>query len=55
MTACPPQSLESEIGKHENKWIIIHEVQKIPQLLNEVHRLVENKKIKSILTGLVVC
>jgi len=31
--------------------VIIDEVQKIPQLLNEVHRLIENKHYKFILTG----
>ena len=46
-----PQSLEYEIGKHANKWVILDEVQKVPQLLNEVHRLIESKKIKFILTG----
>ena len=31
--------------------IVIDEVQKIPQLLNEVHRLIELKKYKFVLTG----
>src|SRR4051812_31278128 len=31
--------------------IIIDEVQKIPSLLDEVHRLIEDQKLKFILTG----
>ncbi len=30
--------------------VFIHEIQKIPDLLNEVHRLIEDRKIKFILT-----
>jgi predicted AAA+ superfamily ATPase len=36
---------------NQKKWIIIDEVQKAPELLNEVHRLIESKKYKFILTG----
>jgi predicted AAA+ superfamily ATPase len=32
-------------------WVIIDEIQKIPKLLDEVHKLIEDKKIKFILTG----
>lgn len=31
--------------------VIIEEVQRIPMLLNEVHRIIESKKIKFLLTG----
>jgi predicted AAA+ superfamily ATPase len=31
--------------------VVIDEVQRVPQLLNEVHRLIENKKIAFLLTG----
>lgn len=31
--------------------VVIDEVQKIPKLLDEVHRLIENKKIKFVLSG----
>ncbi len=34
-----------------SRFIIIDEVQKIPHLLDEVHRLIETKKFKFILTG----
>ena len=32
-------------------WVIIDEIQKIPSLLDEVHNLIENKKLKFILSG----
>lgn len=45
-----PHRLESMIpnGRQE---VIVDEVQKVPELLNEVHRLIELKKIRFILTG----
>jgi predicted AAA+ superfamily ATPase len=32
-------------------WIILDEVQRVPAILNEVHRLIESEKMKFILTG----
>ncbi len=46
-----PERLEQMIPPGFKDWIIIDEVQKIPQLLNEVHRLIEGKNYKFILTG----
>jgi predicted AAA+ superfamily ATPase len=46
-----PEKLENYIPSSYFGWIIIDEVQKIPALLNEVHRLIESKKYKFILTG----
>ena len=46
-----PSLLESRIPSQFNNWVIIDEIQKVPALLNEVHRLIEAKKIKFILTG----
>lgn len=34
-----------------NDWVVVDEIQKIPQLLDEVHRLIEEKHYKFILTG----
>jgi len=42
------RELESESAK---RWIVIDEVQKAPALLDEVHRLIENKKLRFILSG----
>lgn len=46
-----PSQLENRIPKNYNDWIIIDEIQKVPELLNEVHRLIEDHKKKFILTG----
>ena len=46
-----PQRLENYIPLGFKDWIIIDEVQKIPELLNEVHRLIEKRRHKFILTG----
>jgi predicted AAA+ superfamily ATPase len=46
-----PQRLQNLIPNNFNNRIIIDEVQKIPELLNEVHRLIEKYKYKFILTG----
>ncbi len=46
-----PQRLEQLIPKHFNDWVIIDEVQRVPELLNEVHRLIEKSRCKFILTG----
>ncbi len=43
--------MEKYIPPNYKDWIILDEVQKIPALLNEVHRLIEDKKYKFILTG----
>jgi len=46
-----PQRLENLIPKNFNDWVIIDEIQRIPELLNEVHRLIEKSRYKFILTG----
>jgi predicted AAA+ superfamily ATPase len=46
-----PQDLESIIESTERKIVVIDEIQRIPELLNEVQRLIENKGIKFLLTG----
>jgi len=46
-----PQRIENFIPKGFDDWIIIDEVQRIPELLNEIHRLIEKCKFKFILTG----
>lgn len=46
-----PGRLESFIPKNFKSWVVIDEVQRIPELLNEVHRLIESEKLKFILTG----
>ncbi len=46
-----PQRLEKFIPDKFNNWIIIDEVQRVPELLNEVHRLIEKKRYIFVLTG----
>jgi predicted AAA+ superfamily ATPase len=46
-----PQRLEKMIGNAGAQWIIVDEIQRIPALLHEVHRLIEAKKYRFILTG----
>ena len=48
-----PWELESLINqrKPNQKWVVIDEIQKLPLLLNEVHRLIEDKGITFLLTG----
>jgi uncharacterized protein len=46
-----PGRLENLIPKNYQDWIIIDEVQRVPELLNEVHRLIEGQKFRFILTG----
>lgn len=46
-----PEQLEQLIPPAFNDWIVIDEIQRIPQLLNEVHRLIEEKNKRFILTG----
>ncbi|MDO9184069.1 MAG: AAA family ATPase [Bacteriovorax sp.] len=43
-----PKSLSEEI---DNDLVVIDEIQKLPRLLDEVHRLIETKKIKFLLAG----
>lgn len=46
-----PQRLENLIPKNFKDWVVIDEVQRIPDLLNEAHRLIEKYRYKFILTG----
>ncbi len=46
-----PRRLSEFIPDSFNQWVVIDEIQKIPELLNEVHRLIEKRKLKFVLTG----
>lgn len=48
-----PQLLERELNSLDKvpEWVFIDEIQKVPKLLDIVHKLIEKKKIKFILTG----
>jgi predicted AAA+ superfamily ATPase len=45
-----PKALGEKILPHE-KFVVIDEIQKLPALLDEVHRLMEDRKIRFLLTG----
>src|SRR3990167_3862609 len=46
-----PSILEDRIPSDYDDYIIIDEIQKVPPLLNEVHRLIEHSNKRFILTG----
>lgn len=50
-----PWELESlitaQMEQKKAEYVVIDEIQKIPQLLDEVHRLIEEKKLRFLLTG----
>jgi len=48
-----PSLLKSEVNALEkNRWVVIDEIQKVPELLDEVHSLIENDGYKHfVLTG----
>jgi predicted AAA+ superfamily ATPase len=46
-----PESLADLIPRDQPQWIVVDEIQRVPELLNEVHRLIESRKLKFALTG----
>jgi predicted AAA+ superfamily ATPase len=46
-----PERLEQRVPPAHRGWIVIDEVQRVPALLDEVHRLIENRRFKFALTG----
>lgn len=47
-----PSGLEARIGHlKESSWVFIDEIQKLPAILDEVHRLMEERDLRFILTG----
>lgn len=48
-----PEVFEQRINAQNKKleWVVIDEVQRVPKILNSVHKLIEEKKIKFALTG----
>jgi uncharacterized protein len=51
MLSANPTRLSDLIPPGYSDWIVIDEVQRVPELLNEIHRLIESKKYKFLLTG----
>lgn len=46
-----PSRLREYVPSERGRWIVIDEVQRVPELLNEVHRLIEDHRVRFILTG----
>lgn len=46
-----PERLKERFSLTDKHWIVIDEVQKVPELLDEIHRLIEHEGQKFILTG----
>ncbi len=46
-----PKRLSERIPSSYKGWVVIDEIQKIPSLLDEVHRLIETRKLRFVLTG----
>jgi predicted AAA+ superfamily ATPase len=46
-----PERLGERIPPGHKDWVVVDEVQRVPELLNEVHRLIESRKLRFALTG----
>jgi predicted AAA+ superfamily ATPase len=46
-----PQRLGDLIPEGYKDWVVVDEVQRVPELLNEVHRLIESRRLRFALTG----
>jgi len=46
-----PQLLGELVPAEHREWVVIDEVQRVPALLDEVHRLIESRRLRFVLTG----
>jgi predicted AAA+ superfamily ATPase len=46
-----PARLGDEIPAGYRGWVVLDEIQRLPDLLNEVHRLIEARRLRFVLTG----
>ncbi len=46
-----PALLDELIAASHRDWVVIDEVQRVPAVLDEVHRLIEKRKLRFVLTG----
>ena len=46
-----PARIEQRIPPGYRGWVVIDEIQRVPHLLDEVHRLIEGKRLRFALTG----
>jgi predicted AAA+ superfamily ATPase len=46
-----PQRVGDRVPQGYDGWVVIDEIQRVPELLNEVHRLIESRHLRFALTG----
>lgn len=46
-----PHRLETLVGAGNSSWVVLDEIQRIPALLHEVHRLIEDRGLRFAMTG----
>ena len=46
-----PALLSELVPQRYRGWVVVDEVQRVPELLNEVHRLIESRQLRFVLTG----
>ena len=46
-----PSRLGDEIPAGYHGWVVVDEIQRLPDLLNEVHRLIEARRLRFVMTG----
>ena len=46
-----PNRLETLIPHDFSGWVVLDEIQRVPALLHEVHRLIESRKLRFAMTG----
>jgi predicted AAA+ superfamily ATPase len=46
-----PSRLADLIPAAFSGWVVVDEIQRVPELLNEIHRLIEGRRLKFVLTG----
>jgi predicted AAA+ superfamily ATPase len=46
-----PGRLGDRIPAGYTGWVVIDEIQRLPELLNEVHRLIESRRLRFVMTG----
>ena len=46
-----PHRLETLVGAVDTEWVVLDEIQRVPELLHEVHRLIEGRGMRFAMTG----
>jgi len=46
-----PSRLGDEVPAGYHGWVVVDEIQRLPDLLNEVHRLIEARRLRFVMTG----